>query len=660
MTYNTRNPLGSPAVKDVADNSENFDRLLNDRSSATVPDRFGNQRTTYAEFERLAQSNTAIDAAARSEAARDQAEEAAELAAGYNNLQTYISFDSPSGKRMVDDVSQPWGTFGRVSNDVDPAKNGDYVMTGSGWAWADLQPVSASQLTEFEQQVQVVQGTPALTGFEFHNAYPEIEPLIGIRAVEIDASNRVFANLNSLGQWRFLDLTVSLSSNFYEFHNSTELAGVAIANLDRNDRVFFHFSADGKPSNNESNSGVVELMFPLKPLIQMLGVIVDGQSLSTGARGQPVLSTTQPYSNYTFGQGPRSTRPGGTGGWTGTQSAILLVENQNFGAGNGSPEQGETPCSGLANYFSVCVKDGGIDPHSVPVFASTAGHGGYSITQLEQGAPWLAVWRDHVTQQRARAIEMGKEYIVPALVWIQGEADGSMAVSTYIDKLLALREYQVNYVKATTGQAWTPPMLTYQSWANADAGNPAKAFLHLARNYPDKFRLVTPIYHLPRAAYASDATHLSSVGSKWMGAYFGRALADIVLNRVPVNFIMPGLPVLESPTRIRIPHRCGFDLQLSGNTPQRGYKVLASGVDVPVTNVEVVGTDVVLTLASDQPLEGLTVRYARDSKEAGLLLNGGAGDLCDTDPTTVVIDGVPRSLRSWCPSFSEVVTSSQI
>jgi lysophospholipase L1-like esterase len=159
MAYNTGNPLGSPAVKDVSDNSENFDRLLNDRSKATVPDRFGNPRTTYAEFERLAKSNTAIDAAARSEAARDQAEEAAELAAGYNNLQTYISFDSPSGKRMVDDVSQPWGTFGRVSNDADPKKNGDYIMTSSGWVWSDVQPASAPRLAETEIDVQDLQET---------------------------------------------------------------------------------------------------------------------------------------------------------------------------------------------------------------------------------------------------------------------------------------------------------------------------------------------------------------------------------------------------------------------------------------------------------------------------------------------------------------------
>lgn len=60
--------------------------------------------------------------------------------------QTYISYDSPSDKRMVDDTSQPVGTLGRVTNDADPDKNGDYVMTASGWAWAEVQPATAQTI----------------------------------------------------------------------------------------------------------------------------------------------------------------------------------------------------------------------------------------------------------------------------------------------------------------------------------------------------------------------------------------------------------------------------------------------------------------------------------------------------------------------------------
>ncbi len=46
-TYNTGNPLGSSAAKDLYDNAQNFDHLSNDQSNELWPDRFGNPRLTW-------------------------------------------------------------------------------------------------------------------------------------------------------------------------------------------------------------------------------------------------------------------------------------------------------------------------------------------------------------------------------------------------------------------------------------------------------------------------------------------------------------------------------------------------------------------------------------------------------------------------------------
>ncbi|CAM8579487.1 hypothetical protein ESCOCP340M_26505 [Escherichia coli] len=46
-TYNTGNPLGSSAAKDLYDNAQNFDYLSNDQSNETCPDRFGKTRLTW-------------------------------------------------------------------------------------------------------------------------------------------------------------------------------------------------------------------------------------------------------------------------------------------------------------------------------------------------------------------------------------------------------------------------------------------------------------------------------------------------------------------------------------------------------------------------------------------------------------------------------------
>ncbi|WP_175420714.1 hypothetical protein [Citrobacter freundii] len=46
-TYNTGNPLGSAAAKDLYDNAQNLDHLSNDHENEVWPDRFGNPRLTW-------------------------------------------------------------------------------------------------------------------------------------------------------------------------------------------------------------------------------------------------------------------------------------------------------------------------------------------------------------------------------------------------------------------------------------------------------------------------------------------------------------------------------------------------------------------------------------------------------------------------------------
>ena len=51
-TYNTGNPLGSAAVKDLYDNAENFDTALNDLTAVSWTDRLGNVRLSWVGMER--------------------------------------------------------------------------------------------------------------------------------------------------------------------------------------------------------------------------------------------------------------------------------------------------------------------------------------------------------------------------------------------------------------------------------------------------------------------------------------------------------------------------------------------------------------------------------------------------------------------------------
>lgn len=78
---------------------------------------------------------------------------AQEVARQAANMQTYLTYDSPSDKRMVDDVSQPVGTIGRVTSDSDSQRNGDYAWSGSQWIWSSVQPAGRQDVEELRRGV---------------------------------------------------------------------------------------------------------------------------------------------------------------------------------------------------------------------------------------------------------------------------------------------------------------------------------------------------------------------------------------------------------------------------------------------------------------------------------------------------------------------------
>ena len=128
-TYNTGNALGSTDPKDLYDNAENLDRAVNDRSSDRFTDRLGQERLTWEGMTRLSNLGAAVEAAER-------AEDAADRAAMYDNLLSYVT-----KSEMDDDTSQPVGSIARVSTGEGA---GDYVMTSGGWVLSNVQPVSRS------------------------------------------------------------------------------------------------------------------------------------------------------------------------------------------------------------------------------------------------------------------------------------------------------------------------------------------------------------------------------------------------------------------------------------------------------------------------------------------------------------------------------------
>lgn len=389
--------------------------------------------------------------------------------------------------------------------------------------------------------------------------------------------------------------------------------------------------------------------FAQKPLVLEINHVLSyGQSLSMGATATAILSAIQMYSNITFNTGPRMDTP--------ATSVIPLIEQFNNPSADGYANRGETHCSSLANYASRAMMfENGIDPTKHVIFASTAGHGGYTIDQLKKGSAWYSVFINHVN--KAKELNADKSYHVPVVPWIQGENNAvSGGLQTpYAEYKAKLTQLQIDAntdIKAITAQTDPVRFITYQmSYAARTWPDIAKAQLDLAREN-DNFMLATPMYHFP---YAGDNVHLTNVGYKWMGAYFGRAYKQYMIDGRKPDFINPlSAQVTGSQIIIKfdvptLPLR--IDTTTLASTTNAGFKVMSGSNEITITGVTASDDTVILQLAST-PAGNVQVRYALDYLGTGLTITGGAsGNLRDSTTDSVIVAAVEKPLYHVCPHF---------
>ncbi|WP_292065992.1 hypothetical protein [Brevundimonas sp. UBA7664] len=369
-----------------------------------------------------------------------------------------------------------------------------------------------------------------------------------------------------------------------------------------------------------------------------------GQSLSVGAAAGALLSITQPYANVTFAGGPRA--------WDGATwdfgAFKPLVEDQVSPAPDASTNRKETLCSGSANYTTECLIREGWAPDDHIILASTAGHGGYRIDQLDSSAPWYANLLAHVSGAQA----LSTDHAVHALDWIQGE--NNVGVTNFATYRADLEQFQVDAetdIIAITSQASPVYLLTYQlSYGVKTSPDIALAHLDLAQKNP-KFFLTTPTYHLP---YGGDNVHLTALGYKWIGAYHGRAYAELVLGFQPqwLNPVSATVRGAEIRVRFDVPTLpLVLDTEALAVTTDHGFAVTDDAAAAEIESIAVSGRDVVITL-SDIPTGDVVVRYALDHLGAGLTItNGASGNLRDSTPDTAMISGLACPLWHVSPAF---------
>jgi hypothetical protein len=375
-------------------------------------------------------------------------------------------------------------------------------------------------------------------------------------------------------------------------------------------------------------------------------VLSTGQSLSVGAVGTPVLSTTQPFDNRMF-------VTGAIAGGTGLTSLVPLVET---GV--------ETMSSALANLVTDMAEKqvflGLPQPLSTHrLLVSCHGIGGTAYVGLKKGTTAYANGIAQATAGRDLAKAAGLTYAVRALTNVHGESDHVAGNAAYEQDLVTWqRDYETD-VTAITGQTLPIPMLHTQmsSWTKygqATSRIPG-AQLDAHVDNPGKILLVGAKYHLE---YAADGVHLTSAGYRHMGEYHAKVYRHVVLEGKVWEPVRPKSAAIAG-DEIRVVFHVpvpplAFDTSLVPAALNQGFEYADDAAQRPaITSVTLDGPMAVkIKLASVPTGANKRIRYAFTGtvNAAAGGATGPRGNLRDSDATP---SRVGRALYNWAVHFDQ-------
>lgn len=634
--YNTGNPVPSSAMPDVWDNNATIDEFVNS-PELTLTTRTGTERDTLAGIQKKSDDQRvqmAEDGAAVVEETRQNliplSRQYMTLAAAQADIAnipvgstTY--YRSPDDSALAVEVMNVSGTLQPTGRKMpsQAAVDGAVILAGSA------NDATAGLITALESLALLFAQT---TG--------DISDIQAVARENSDAVTRVLTAYELLSN-RVANVPEELARIQLNFGFSLDIVLDALFKLSQYD--FDDFITSGDIPATIKPVG----QLPYIPAdVQINGFISYGQSLSVGGgSGNVAISTTQPYSNLTYSSGVKGSS------FTGIKP---LIE-----------ENGETVCSGMANYASLSMlRDDGVMPDEHPIFSGAPGQGSTSIGPLSKGGAAWTKFENFV--KNIPIVNAGKSCALHAISWLQGENNQAPDGTPYATYLAALMQLQVDITELAQtelGQKTPVYMLTYQHSSHTRINNSAtqRAYVQADRQ-SDYFTLVTPTYPFP---HNTDTIHLTNISYKWMGAYFGRAYKQLVIERrIPDNVFPLGATWSGNEVRVklRVPEPpLRFRTDRVPLTTNYGFKVQdAAGVAIGISSVAIEGDDIVLITLSSTPSAAPVVRYAMDYLASGLnIVNGASGNLCDSTTETCTIEGVVYGMEYYAPGFElQSITTS--
>lgn len=379
-----------------------------------------------------------------------------------------------------------------------------------------------------------------------------------------------------------------------------------------------------------------------------------GQSLSLAiVHGIPPIHTTPISGGFMLNNGVYQ-----VGATAASMSGLVpLREGYDTSLGN---NQVENSAWGTSEQIKKLCADSHNLPYNQQFYSACGQDGGNIATQFDTELTVMQRIFDAV-----KRLMPYKRVGVPAIYWIQGEADNSAQTSgeTYKQALIAGLDRISQMAKGTFGQNNDVKCICYQTaWCEYDDRNhytATQAQMELCRD-SDRFAPSCPAYVLIKGP--NDYIHISNWGQYLLGLYQGIQFYNLVTLGKKNIGVMPlenGISVSGNTITIQFGVQCAplrFVTDWVSERQNYGFEVISNGADI-LTGVAISGIDKVVLTCSQNVASGDTVYYAMQAIKYGNHLAGSGGNLCDSqgDDITAEIDGTTVALNNYCYAFSAVI-----
>lgn len=621
MAYNTGNPVGSTAAKDLSDNAENLDKFANGEAYEYT-DRLGRERKSLKWMEDAALAIPAIDAAIRSSQQADRSESEADRSeaarAGAESAKDAalvlagIYADTTEGMK----VTGPGKVFG-----VPVANDPTAVILYANVSGAAVD--TGARLPSTAKLDHIV--LSALDGYAYLFSDEAKKIAAGVRNDGTFEIASLLAHLLSIGGALVFEDGLTPE---YVLTVRDALGNICAGIKWNGECVGFGSQGSDAVSSVERYGGVYSAQSNF-----LLGV---GQSLMAGSNGQ--LTTTQEYDNIGFAFGASS--PTTTFPLTTTLTGSDSRENPMYGA---------------AGYTKALIlKENGLTPevNAYQLLCGNVSSPGATIEDISKGGP-RGRYELSMTQIQSGlniASAAQQTYAFQAVMFVQGEFNNSSTKEDYKAKFKKLAQDYNDDGKAITGQPRDVQFISYQLCRNSALNGVTPAQLEASEEV-SYIHVATPTYFLD--FYDLD-THIDFTSSKWLGGYLGLCYKRVVIDNKPWEPLKPKHhTVIGNAIDLQF-NREGlvFDSEIVPTQLNQGFRVFSTtGTEATITSVTIIKPNRVRIVCATPPQAGWKVKYGHQLVVGKATYNGPGGNLRDSQGDQLVYSAINKPMHNWCVIF---------